>query len=177
MVSTARAQEADELGERFKRAFSLDKIGEVTGLAKKDEDKATIEYRERSPLVVPPSRDLPPPETGDSGAKVANWPRNTAAPRKTATNRSPVATQQPGTSDLPEQKGPGIDWGAVTNVFSKPKPESKPFVAEPTRQSLTQPPSGYQTPSPDYVYGTTPVGQKASSSLAGASVPALDPPK
>jgi hypothetical protein len=183
-AGAARAEDArdgDELGERFTRAFSLDKLGNLTGLKKDDEAKAGIEYRERSPLVVPRSRDLPPPETGDTGAKVANWPRDPAANRKTTTGRSPIATQQPGTSDLPEKKGGlGIDMSAfsLSNMFGKPKPESKPFQSEPARESLTQPPSGYQTPSPDFAYGTGPApSQPAANSLAGSAVPAATAPK
>lgn len=36
-------------------------------------DTPDINYRERSPLVIPPGRDLPPPETSASAA-VPNWP-------------------------------------------------------------------------------------------------------
>ena len=36
--------------------------GIVRGLGLKDPNAPTIDYRERSPLVVPPSRDLPPPQ-------------------------------------------------------------------------------------------------------------------
>jgi hypothetical protein len=36
-------------------------------------DDNQIEYRERPPLVVPPSRDLPPPQTGAKAAD-PNWP-------------------------------------------------------------------------------------------------------
>lgn len=39
-------------------------------------DGAGIDYRERSPLVVPPSRDLPPPETGSVAQKTAAWPND-----------------------------------------------------------------------------------------------------
>ena len=34
-----------------------------------------IEYRERSPLVIPPTRDLPPPETADT-VKDPAWPKD-----------------------------------------------------------------------------------------------------
>jgi hypothetical protein len=33
-----------------------------------------IEYRERAPLVLPPSRTLPPPEGSAAKAKAADWP-------------------------------------------------------------------------------------------------------
>ena len=34
--------------------------------------------------------------------------------------------------------------------------ETAPFTGEPTRDTLVQPPSGYQTPSPNFAYGTGP---------------------
>ena len=46
---------------------------------------------------------------------------------------------------------------AASAVFSAAtKSETAPFKGEPTRESLTQPPSGYQTPSPNFAYGTGP---------------------
>ena len=38
-------------------------------------DKPVIEYRERSPLVVPPARDLPPPENSAAAQNPA-WPKD-----------------------------------------------------------------------------------------------------
>jgi hypothetical protein len=35
-----------------------------------------IDYRERSPLVVPPSRELPPPDSGTVRGGTAAWPRD-----------------------------------------------------------------------------------------------------
>lgn len=46
--------------------------GILNGLGLK-RDGQGIEYRERSPLVLPRSSDLPPPEK-DNPAKAANWP-------------------------------------------------------------------------------------------------------
>jgi len=37
-------------------------------------DEGSIDYRERSPLVLPPSRDLPPPESSTPAQKAAAWP-------------------------------------------------------------------------------------------------------
>lgn len=37
-------------------------------------DEQSIDYRERSPLVLPRSKDLPPPEKDNPAAKTANWP-------------------------------------------------------------------------------------------------------
>ena len=41
-------------------------------------------------------------------------------------------------------------------MFGGNKTETAPFKGEPTRDSLTQPPPGYQTPSPNFAYGTGP---------------------
>lgn len=48
-------------------------VGKITG-----NDGPDIDYRERSPLVLPPSRDLPPPETAASAALSKNpeWPKD-----------------------------------------------------------------------------------------------------
>jgi hypothetical protein len=35
-----------------------------------------IEYRERAPLVVPPNRNLPPPQSGSASANNPVWPRD-----------------------------------------------------------------------------------------------------
>ena len=46
---------------------------------------------------------------------------------------------------------PGF-WG---KVFGKDEPESSSFTSEPPRTALTEPPTGYQTPSPDQPYGVS----------------------
>jgi len=46
--------------------------------------------------------------------------------------------------------------GGFSSLFGGNKAEVAPFKGEPTRESLTQPPSGYQTPSPNFAYGTGP---------------------
>ncbi len=149
-----------------------------------------IEYRERSPLVVPPKLDLPPPAGAAAEAPVPNWPKDpddaapqgrdrrpqereqgsaakpariltpaelavgkTAAPART--NNDPV---QPGATNnnpllSPSQLGYN---GGFSGLFGGNKTETAPFKGEPTRQSLTQPPTGYQTPSPNFAYGTGP---------------------
>ena len=47
--------------------------GFLTGLGLR-RDGGGIDYRERSPLVVPPGRNLPSPETGNNAEKTAAWP-------------------------------------------------------------------------------------------------------
>ena len=77
----------------------------------------------------------------------------TAAPVRP--NNDPV---QPGTSFnnpilSPSQLG---FEGRFSDLFGGSKSESKTFTSEPPRESLTEPPPGYQTPSPNYAYGTGP---------------------
>ena len=44
----------------------------------------------------------------------------------------------------------------LSGLFGGNKSETAPFKGEPTRESLTQPPPGYQTPSSNFAYGTGP---------------------
>jgi hypothetical protein len=158
-----------------------------------------IDYRERSPLVVPPKLDLPPPGTTAAESKVPNWPKDPdEARRKAAIAARKKATkdhQQGARTLLPSelaQKGTGASTGGdsrdrpggnpvmlspsqlgyeggVLGFFKGNKAESAPFKGEPTRESLTQPPTGYQTPSPNFAYGTGPKESlnKQCSSVAG----------
>ena len=147
-----------------------------------------IEYRERSPLVVPPKLDLPPPASA-AAAKAPNWPKDPDEARRKAaiaarkkenkdpaysarlltpeelkagktaaaprTNNDPV---QPGNSSNSPILSPSqLGWtGGLTGMFKGNTSETAPFTGEPTRDSLIQPPSGYQTPSPNFAYGTGP---------------------
>jgi hypothetical protein len=57
--------------------------GIVRGLGLKDPNAPVIEYRERSPLVVPPSRDLPPPQARAT-PRDPSWPVDPDAARAKA---------------------------------------------------------------------------------------------
>jgi hypothetical protein len=63
-------------------------------------NKKGIEYRERSPLVIPPSLDLPPPDQADASARNPAWPREQTK-KKTALQAKPqvnATPEDPGTS-------------------------------------------------------------------------------
>ena len=184
-VGAARAQE-DEDDKTFEEKVIE---GIMAGIGGTNMDNRGIDYRERSPLVVPPKLDLPPPEAAKGEIKDPNWPKDpdearrkaaiaarkkakpdpmeasriltpselnaarTAAPART--NDDPV---QPGNSNTNPILSPsqlGFD-GKFSNLFGGNKAEVAPFKGEPTRDSLTQPPPGYQTPSPNFAYGTGP---------------------
>ena len=181
-AGVARAQEADDEDLSFE-----DKLikGFMTGLGGTNMDNRGIEYRERSPLVVPPKLDLPPPDAGAAAVNVPNWPKDPdVAARKAASKKSKpnaleearalspaeLATKRPksnANSDTTRPGDPeknivlspkqlGYEGGLFKNLFGGPSSDKAPFTGEPTRESLTQPPSGYQTPSPNYAYGTGP---------------------
>jgi hypothetical protein len=149
-----------------------------------------IDYKERSPLVVPPKLDLPKPET--SRAELApNWPKDPdvaerkrkkkaakeadhtheedwhpeapdpalgAARARTATTPSqPGSVAESNKSDYGEVLSPSkLGFKGFGNFLGGDKPEAAKFDHEPPRESLTDPPVGYQTPSPAYAYGIAP---------------------
>jgi hypothetical protein len=219
-ASAARAGDDDRtFSEKIKDSF----YGTIRGT---NMDNRGIDYRERSPLVVPPTLDLPPPAAATTEAQIANWPKDpderqrkaiiaakkknapppgrvlvttagTAAPPAQPINIAPPADEAPTSTPNPsvihqtnnpngsgntdpvnDQAGDLFNGGFVKslgvsdslgigNLFGN-KGESVPIQpgTEPMREALTQPPAGYQTPSPNYVYGLEPKGL-----LSGQSSP------
>jgi hypothetical protein len=126
-----------------------------------------IEYKERPPLVVPPSRDLPPPAaTGSPAAKNAAWPaddkrRTAAKPKK---ERGVLTDKPDDTTPTSQSDGSGGMWSGITNfgrTVTGNNRESATFVHEPARNTLTEPPAGYRTPSPAQPYGINGLADKA----------------
>jgi len=164
----------------------------MEGLGLKRDGEEGINYQERGPLVLPSSRELPPPEKSD-GVTANNpaWPKDPDVARRKAEaarekNRNisderereqnplrpdqltpgPNSKKKQARSDdgydrpasgfgnqlLPSQLGGSTNsvWNAM---FGGKKEETAKFTGEPPRASLTDPPPGYQTPSPDQPYG------------------------
>src|SRR5512140_2781335 len=67
---TARAADDDDDGRSFDQKL-LD--GLLKGIGLQGGGDPNIDYRERSPLVVPPNRNLPPPRTAGAD-RDPNWP-------------------------------------------------------------------------------------------------------
>ena len=88
-------------------------------------------------------RPLPAPDR--------NGGRTAAAPREGTERVQQGVTTNPSLS--PAELG---YTGGLFKMFKGNSAESKPFTSEPPRQSLVEPPAGYQTPSPNYAYGTGP---------------------
>ena len=170
LVMTVGAARAGSDDEEDNRSFSQKIVdGFKAGFTTTNMDSKGIDYRERSPLVVPPQLELPPPAAAASQANAPNWPKDPdekrrkaalAARKKSLTNTthdltpaeeeaaraSAAASQQP----LPQQSF-GEKFGTYFGGASKP--EAGVFKGEPTRETLTQPPPGYQIPSPNFAYG------------------------
>lgn len=165
--------------------------GVIRGIGGTSLDDGGIEYRERSPLVIPPKVDLRAPESGRQ-ATPSNWPKDPDVAERQARReaqkkrggRTRDATQEsleasrilapselagqpvtrsssrdsviPGATNSNPILSPselGYKSG-LFGMFSKKDVEAEKFQGEPTRESLTQPPVGYQTPSPNFAYGT-----------------------
>ncbi|RJF64216.1 hypothetical protein [Rhodopseudomonas palustris] len=201
----ARAQEAEDDDRSFE-----DKLigGLMKGIGATNMENSGIEYRERSPLVVPRNLDLPPPEASAQQVNAPNWPKDPdvqarkearAAARKSKptpqesarplmpselaavrsdsnSNKANGDTTQPGNQVNNPMLSPsqlGFN-GSLSSLFGgSNKAETAPFTGEPTRETLTQPPSGYQTPSPNFAYGTGPkeaLGNKRIDVMTGKEV-------
>ena len=146
-------------------------------------NEAGIDYRERPPLVLPPSRNLPPPEP--ASAKAAGWPDDpdVKAARQRRLEEKKRTAHVEGVDDRPLRPSemsnappPGRDDGqprksaeesaapsSLAELGSKSlfswnslwgtKEEYATFASEPPRSSLVDPPAGYRTPSPNQPYG------------------------
>jgi len=127
-----------------------------------------IEYRERPPLVVPPTRDLPPPQTA-ARARDPNWPVDSKSgdlQKKGAQvrdlDRLPVPQRpEPSvagdtTAAIPSSQ-PASSGGFFGNLFSSSDRPAGPLVATtPTRKTLIQPPLDYESPAPGQPAGVAP---------------------
>lgn len=95
---------ADEEEEAFDTKIFR---GILRGFGLRSGDEAGIEYRERSPLVVPPSRNLPTPETGSVAEKTPAWPSDPDVKRtkemKAARSRARKSVEDESRPELPSE--------------------------------------------------------------------------
>ena len=142
--STSAARAADDDGTQS--PFS--KFMRSLGLKRAPDADASINYNERAPLVVPPTRDLPPPVTSVA-VPAPDWPKDSARRHRNDKSKPGIV---PGTAvqtpNPPYQKKP---WYNPAGWFDKE--EYANFAGEPVRQHLTDPPAGYLIPSPNEPYG------------------------
>src|SRR6266566_8370293 len=79
---TAHAEDDDD-------TFEQKIIKNILGGMGVDIGRPGIDYRERSPLVIPPTRDLPPPQAAGTAVRNPAWPRE--PDRKIAVRNKPNA--------------------------------------------------------------------------------------
>lgn len=123
-LGPARAEDDDELPDvKMLR-------GVMRGLGMKSGDEAHIEYRERSPLVVPPSTELPVPENPGLAERNPQWPvdpdlkqRQEVAKRK----QRAANWEDEGRAMTPAELNKGIPRGG-------PAPGQGPLAEEEMRQ-------------------------------------------
>src|SRR6202166_167448 len=79
-AGAARAADDDEDDKTFEEKIIE---GIMAGIGGTNMENRGIEYRERSPLVVPPKLDLPPPAAA-AEVKAPNWPKDPDDARRKA---------------------------------------------------------------------------------------------
>ena len=172
-LSAARAGDDDVSSQT---SFT-DKFLNTLGLHNPFEPQYGINYSERSPLVVPPTRDLPPPASSN-GPPAPNWPIDPEVKAREAAKKQDLvsphpdyvidssrplrpgelnvnAVNAPGTSDPGSASGRDHKSSILSMDWIKQE-DYGTFTGEPPRVSLTDPPPGYQTPSADQPYGIVP---------------------
>ena len=177
--NTAWAQSKDDDDDVEDHILNADKrmLNAILGTIGLGSDTPSITYRERSPLVVPQGRDLPPP---GKAVRAPDWPvepevkekRKAAAAGKNSKRErvdNDVAAPISGTRENWKTGNTGA-WTEEKKAGKEPSffnmllegklggtwEEYGNFTGEPPRTSLVQPPSGYMTPSPAAPYGTRP---------------------
>jgi hypothetical protein len=168
----ARAEDDENSFWTFDKNFLN---GMFSGLGPRHTVDGPYTYRERSPLVVPPSRALPPPVSADA-SRPANWPvdpdvsRHQAAAEKRVKARhddfeydplppSKLAGAATGGADMtdvarPSQLGiPSGIFGFLMGANGQQDRQASAADSDPPPRRLTEPPREYQTPSPNQPYG------------------------
>lgn len=74
-------------------------------------------------------------------------------PRTTSRSDDGYRPSPNGSGDRLPPSQLGSKGNFFSNMFSKDKPDNTSFTGEPPRTALTDPPPGYQTPSPEQPYG------------------------
>jgi hypothetical protein len=148
LVMTAGAARAGS-DDEDNRSFSEKFVDGFKGVFKTTNmDTKGIDYRERSPLVVPPKIDLPPPAAAAPEATTTNWPRDPdekrrkaaiAARKKTLSSQTPVATD-PGRPIHPPERSLVLPTrSAISSAATNRKRRHSP-ASRRAKTSLSLPP-------------------------------------
>src|SRR5215471_7911314 len=121
-ASNARAGDyEDPSGTTF-----TSKVLKAIGLPDPDHPEYEINYSERSPLVVPPNRNLPPPIATDK-PPVANWPQDADIKKRQASKKEPGHVEGDRVTDEGRPLRPDelIPKGKASTTCSSPGIEPK----------------------------------------------------
>src|SRR5262252_1248921 len=98
-TGAARAGDDEEDDKTFEEKIIE---GVMRGIGATNMENRGIDYRERSPLVVPPKLDLPPPASAAEAKAPPNWPKDPDEARRKAAiaarkkeKKDPVADARP----------------------------------------------------------------------------------
>src|ERR1700761_1613512 len=126
LVTAGPARAEDNDGRTMSEKISDGFYGMIRGT---NMDNRGIDYRERSPLVVPPSLDLPPPVAGSGNAQTGNWPKDPderarraviAAKKKNAPAAARVQVTATGTAPQAINIAPPTDEPAAPAGTTRP---------------------------------------------------------
>ena len=132
LVMAAGPVRAGDDEEEDDRTFEEKIIHNImTGLGGTNMETKGIEYRERSPLVVPPRIDLPPPAVSTE-VKARNWPKDPDEARRKAAiaarkkeskeSRDPRAAMRPLTPDELSVGGKAVPARSNSNTKDSDQP-------------------------------------------------------
>ncbi|MFA6264777.1 MAG: hypothetical protein WC670_03550 [Pseudolabrys sp.] len=113
---------------------------EAAKRARADAYKSADQKLREEQRVLSPSEMMPGANANNRAPRVGNDP-----------NRTSTTFNETGDKLTPSQLG--YRGGLFSNVFGGKDDEIARFTGEPARTELTEPPAGYQTPSPDQPYG------------------------
>jgi hypothetical protein len=155
----------------------------MSGLGLVGADTPTLDYKERSPLVVPKDKSkLAVPQDAAAIEQNPQWPKDPDVAKRRAlangraldtNDRAKLSSREelrkgavPGTSrvDAPNTRGPNdgpsdrltpsqLGYKGGLFAFGKKADDVEVFKGAPERERLTQPPTDYQLPSKDQPYG------------------------
>src|SRR5438270_9118830 len=131
-AGSARAQEDDEDDKSFEEKIIE---GIMAGIGGTNMENRGIDYRERSPLVVPPKLDLPPPASSSADVKAPNWPKDPDEARRKAA----IAARKKENKDPREAARiltPGELNAAKTNTPSPAAPGDSSLPGDPGANAI-----------------------------------------
>jgi hypothetical protein len=120
-IAASAQQAQDDDDDTFEQKI----IKNILGGMGVDVGRPGIDYRERSPLVIPPTRDLPPPQAAGTTTSNPAWPRE--ADRKVTVRRTK------NTRATPDE--PGSESALTPNELNRGINPRAPRVTDPSQNT------------------------------------------